>query len=57
MLHDYRTVTAAEVERDVSDGLAALDARVDALVAAPPSSVLEVVQVLDAACMPRRTTS
>ena len=48
MLHDYRTVTAAEVERDVSDGLAALDARVDALVAAPPSSVLEVVQVLDA---------
>ena len=48
MLHDYRTVTATDVERDVSEGLAALDARVDALVATPPSTVLEVVQVLDA---------
>src|SRR6478735_2911563 len=48
VLHDYRTVTATEVERDVSEGLAALDGRVDALVAAPPPTVLEVVQVLDA---------
>jgi len=48
VLHDYRTVTATEVERDVSEGLAALDARVDALVATPPPTVLEVVQVLDA---------
>src|SRR3954447_9464705 len=47
VLHDYRTTTAADVERDVGEALAALDARVDALVAAPPAPRLEVVQVLD----------
>jgi Zn-dependent oligopeptidase len=48
VLHDYCTVTAADVESDVAQGLAALDARVDALVASPPSTVLEVARVLDA---------
>ena len=47
MLHDYRSVTATDVERDVAGGLAALDALVDALVAAPPATLLEVAQVLD----------
>ncbi len=47
MLHDYRTVTAEDVERDVADGLALLDRRIDALVAAPPASLLAAVQVLD----------
>ncbi len=47
MLHDYRNVTADDVERDLADGLAALDRRVDELVGAPPQSLLEVTQVLD----------
>src|SRR3954453_10211847 len=47
VLHNYRTMTAADVERDVAEGLAALAAGADAPAAAPPATRLEVVQVLD----------
>ncbi len=50
MLHDYRTVTATGVDRDLADGLADLDGRVGSLTASPPGSLLEVVRMLDDIC-------
>src|SRR3982751_6703932 len=47
VLHDYRTMTAADVERCSAEGRAPRAARVDALVADSPPTRLEVVQVLD----------
>ena len=46
-LFDYRLVTADSVDEDLKHGLEAADRRVDALVAAPPGSLLAALVELD----------